>query len=68
MTNYTGDLEDLGIAADIVDGVLQYRPMTADELAARDASKTLGGIKITITDGNGDFIRNDHGATKRKIT
>ncbi len=24
----------------------------------------LGCLKITVTDGDGNFIRNDHGATK----
>lgn len=59
-------LEDRGIAYYYVAGVLQLRPMTEAELAARNARKDADdtGLKITITDGNGDFIRNDHDAQK----
>lgn len=44
--------------------VMPLRPMTVSELSARDARKSAAatGLKITITDGDGNFIRNEHSA------
>lgn len=54
-------LEERGVAVYYVKlngiDVPQFRPMTPAELALRK-------LKITVTDGDGNFIRNDHGAEK----